>query len=76
MIVMNQKLMELIVRVETWPAEAQEEWVRLGLEIEAEHSSEPYPPSREELAAIDEGDLGGVATEAEVTEAFARFRRG
>ncbi len=73
---MNHKLKDLIRRVETWPEEAQEELVRLGLELEAERSTNAYVPTAEELAAIDEADASGVATEAEVEAAFARLRRG
>jgi sugar phosphate isomerase/epimerase len=73
---MNHKLKELIRRVETWPEEAQEELVRLGLELEAERAAGAYVPTAEELAAIDDADASGVATEAEVESAFARFRRG
>lgn len=72
---MNHKLKDLIRRVETWPEEAQEELVRLGLELEAERSANAYVPTVEELAAIDEADASGIATHAEVEAAFARFRR-
>ena len=37
---------------------------------------EIYQASDDELKAIDEADGSGVATEQEVSEAFAEFRRG
>ena len=73
---MNQKLKELIRRVEAWPEEAQEELVRIGLEIEAEATLAPYRATPEEIAAIDEAERSGVASEAEVEAVFAKFRRG
>lgn len=72
---MNQKLKELIKRAETWPEEAQEELPRLGLEIDAERRGAVYQATADELAAIDEADRGGSASEAAVSAAFAKFRR-
>jgi hypothetical protein len=37
---------------------------------------EIYRASDDELKAIDEADKSGVATEREVSEVFAAFRRG
>ena len=73
---MNQKLKELVRRAETWPDEAQEELAQLGIEIEAERAGAVYHPTPAELAAIDEADASGVASETEVAAAFAKFRRG
>ena len=73
---MNQKLKELVRRAETWPDEAQEELAQLGIEIEAERAGAVYHPTPAELAAIDEADASGIASEAEVAAAFAKFRRG
>ncbi|MCR4281798.1 MAG: hypothetical protein NUV72_02035 [Bauldia sp.] len=72
---MNQKLRELISRAEKWPEDAQEELARLGLEIEAERTGAAYRATPEELAAIDQAERSGVASEAEVAAAFAKFRR-
>jgi hypothetical protein len=71
---MNHKLKEILERVESWPAEAQAELVEVALEIEA-GATGAYQPTAEELAAIDEADRSGVATETEVAEAFARYRK-
>jgi len=73
---MNQKLKELVRRVEMWPDEAQEELAQLGLEIEAERVGAAYHATPAELAAIDEADRSGIATEAEVATTLAKFRRG
>ena len=75
---MTNALKELMRRAENWPRDAQDRLVEIGLEIEAERGG-VYHPTPEELEAIDEGlaqlDRGQIATEQEVEEAFARFRR-
>ncbi len=50
---MTPKLEELFERAGSWPAAAQEDLVRAGLEIEAEQEG-PYRATAEELRAIDE----------------------
>jgi len=71
---MNKKLQELMIRAETWPEAAQEELAQLGLEIEAGQAG-AYEASPEELETIDEADRSGIASEADVKAAFAKFRR-
>jgi hypothetical protein len=75
---MIKKLKDLVQRAEHWPEQAQEELAQLGAEIEQDLRGGEYEASREELRAIDEaiGELerGEVATEAEVSAAFAKFR--
>lgn len=72
---MNHKLKQVLERVESWPAEAQEELAEVALEIEA-GTTGLYRATAEELAAIEEARRSGVATEAEVAEAFGRYRKG
>lgn len=72
---MSHKLKELMKRAETWPEEAQDELVQVGLEIEAGQSG-VYYASPDELRAIDEADRDEVASEAEVKAAFEKFRPG
>jgi hypothetical protein len=69
-------LKDVLERAGTWPAEAQRELAEIALEIEAAVQAEPYQASAEELAAIDEAERSGVASEAEINAAFAAFRRG
>lgn len=72
-------LTDLLDRAATWPADAQEDLLEIGLEIEAAHKGS-YRSDTNELAAIDEGlaqlDRGEVASDSEVRKAFAAFRRG
>ena len=69
---------EVLDRVKTWPAERQEEAMRVLLEMEAGAAS-VYELSPEELADIEEGMAevrrGEFATDDEVAAMFARFRR-
>ena len=69
---------EVLDRVKTWPAERQEEAMRVLLEMEAGAAS-VYELSPEELADIEEGmaDVrrGEFATDDEVAAMFAPFRR-
>ena len=68
----------VLERVRTWPAERQEDAVRVLLEMEAE-GTEVYELSEEELADIEEGlkeiERGEVATDEQVAAMFNRARR-
>ena len=72
-----KKLQELLDRAKTWPAEAQDELVELGREIEGEVKGE-YHATSEELRGIDRGiraaDGKRFAPEAHVERALAKFR--
>lgn len=71
------KLQELLDRAKTWPAEAQDELVELGREIEGEVKGE-YHATLEELRGIDRGlraaDEGRFVPEAHIERALAKFR--
>jgi hypothetical protein len=73
-------LRNLLERAQTWPEEAQNELVAIASEIESELLGGEYLATQEELRSIDTAlasiDRGEVATDAEVAEAFAKFRRG
>ena len=75
---MKSSLRKLLERVETWPETAQDELVRAGLEIEAEQSGR-YRATALELQALDEAlaqvRRGEIASEQEIEDAFAKFRR-
>jgi len=75
---MNAELKEMFVRIARWPREDQEELAQIALEIETRRAG-PYPATREELKAIDEGlaavERGEIATQQEVEAALARYRR-
>ncbi len=68
---MTKKLLE---QVESWPQEDQEELAEYARDIEARRSG-VYHATPDELAAIDEAERSGVATEEEVEAAFRTFRR-
>lgn len=76
---MNRQLQELIERLGDWPEDAQNLLVEFGLEIEASRK-EGYVPSAGEKTAIENGladlEQGRIGPDAEVAEAFAKFRRG
>lgn len=69
------KLKEILRSAETWPESDQAELAGYAEEI-AQRLGGEYQPTEDELAAIDEADRSGVATEADVRAAFRAFRRG
>jgi uncharacterized protein YecE (DUF72 family) len=73
-------LKSLLERVQSWPQEAQDEFVALANEIESQLQGNDYVASREELQVIDEAiaslDRGEAASDREVEAAFAKFRAG
>ena len=74
----TQLLNKALEKAETWPAEAQDRLAELALDIDAGLKDVVYEPSADELAGIDRGlrdaGEGRFASEAEVEEAFVRFR--
>jgi predicted transcriptional regulator len=74
----TSKLTEILERVESWPADAQNELAEFALELDAGLNDGEYQPTPEELAGIDRGLRaaadGRFATEQEVEAAFAKFR--
>ena len=72
-------LTEVLERVETWPADAQDQLAEIVLEIEAAFKDGVYEPTPEELAGIDRGlraaKEGRFATDKQVEATFAKFRR-
>lgn len=73
-------LRDLLHRAQSWPEEAQNELIAVASEIENELIGGEYSATQEELKIIDAAiaavDRGEIATEAEVSAAFAKFRRG
>lgn len=65
---------KLLEQVETWPLEDQEELAEYAREIAARRAG-VYRATAEELAAIDEAERSGIATDEEVEAAFRTFRR-
>lgn len=61
-------------QVESWPPEDQEELAEYVRAIQARRTG-LYQATPEELAAIDEAERSGVATDDEVEAAFRTFRR-
>jgi predicted transcriptional regulator len=76
----TKSLADVLERVESWPAEAQNELAQIALDIDAGLSDELYEPTDEELAGIDRGiraaEEGRFATEEQVEAVFAKFRVG
>ena len=68
-------LQEVLQRVETWPEEVQEDLAQIAREIDAQLAGRAYHATPEELAALDEADRSGLASEEEVEAAFKSFRR-
>ena len=69
-------LEEVLRRVETWPEEAQEDLAQIAREIDAHLAGRAYRATPEELAALDEAERSGVASDEEVEAALRSFRRG
>ncbi|HML15138.1 MAG TPA: hypothetical protein VK456_17660 [Xanthobacteraceae bacterium] len=69
-------LEEVLQRVETWPKEAQEDLAQIAREIDAHLAGRAYHATPEELAALDEAERSGVASDEEVEAALRSFRRG
>ena len=63
----------LLEQVQSWPEEDQEELAAYAREIEARRTG-VYHATMEELAAIDDAERSGIATEEEVEAAFRTFR--
>jgi hypothetical protein len=71
---MSPAAKQLLEKVASWPAEDQEELLEHARDIEARRTG-VYHATPEELAAIDEAEQSGVATDDEVEAAFRSFRR-
>ena len=74
----TSKLTEVLERVESWPADVQDELAEFALELDAGLKDGEYQPTPEELAGIDRGlraaTEGRFASDQEVEAAFAKFR--
>ena len=68
-------LQDVLRRVETWPKEAQEDLAQIAREIDAQLAGRAYSATPEELAALDEAERSGLASEEEVEAALKSFRR-
>ncbi len=75
----TRQLAEVLERIETWPAQAQDELAEIARDIDASLSGGEYEPSQAELAGIDRGlqaaAEGRFATEAEVEAVLAKLCR-
>jgi predicted transcriptional regulator len=74
----TKQLAEVLERVETWPAHAQDELAEIARDIEENLSNGDYEPSEAELAGIDRGlkaaAEGRFATDQQVEAALAKLR--
>jgi predicted transcriptional regulator len=77
-IMKTSKLTEVLERVESWPADVQDELAEFALELDAGLKDGEYQPTPEELAGIDRGlraaAEGRFATDSQVEAVFAKFR--
>ena|SRR5579862_2198550 len=78
---MKTKLLsQALERIESWPADAQDQLAEIALDIDAGLKDVVYEPTEAEIEGIDRGlrDAieGRFATDAEVEATFAKFRRG
>ncbi len=75
----TKMLTKVLERVESWPAQAQDELAQIALDIEAGLKGGAYEPTPEELAGIDRGlraaAEGRFATDEQVEAALAKLRR-
>jgi len=71
----REQVKAVLDRVLTWPRERQEELAEIALEIETEFGSQVYHATPDELRALDEAELSGIASEEEAEAAFRAFRR-
>jgi predicted transcriptional regulator len=76
----TKQLAEILERIESWPAHAQDELAEIARDIEAGLKGDVYTTTPKELEGIDRGlrdaAEGRFATEEEVEAVFAKFRRG
>jgi hypothetical protein len=68
-----EALKDVLTRAQGWPEVDQAELIEVAQEIEARHAG-AYRATDEELAAIDEAEHSGVASDKEVEAAFRKFR--
>lgn len=71
---MIAKLRDMLARAERWPDADQIELAECAAEIEDRRAA-TYRATQEELAAIDDAQQSGVASDLEVEAAFKTFRR-
>jgi hypothetical protein len=71
----KDQIRAVLDRVATRRGDRQQELAELALEIEAELACVKYDATADELIAIDEGIAGLAASDEEVREAFAMFRK-
>ena len=71
---MSERQIEVLLEnVRSWPEQDQAELLEAARDIEARRSG-VYRATQDELAAIDDADRSGIATEQEVEAAFRTFR--
>jgi len=74
----TKQLTEVLERVESWPAHAQDELAEIAREIDESLTSGDYEPNEAELAGIDRGlkaaAEGRFATQEQVDAALAKLR--
>jgi hypothetical protein len=74
----TKQLTEVLERIETWPAQAQDELAEIARDIGASLGGGAYGLSEAELAGIDRGLQaaadGRFATDEQVSAALAKLR--
>jgi predicted transcriptional regulator len=74
----TKQLAEVLRRIESWPAHAQDELAEIARDIDESLSKGDYEPTEAELAGIDRGlraaAEGRFATDAQIETALAKLR--
>ena len=74
----TKQLSEVLERIESWPAHAQDELAEIARDIEDSLKRGDYEPTAAELAGIDRGlkaaAEGRFATDEQVEAALAKLR--
>ncbi|MDQ2078900.1 hypothetical protein RA307_01790 [Xanthobacteraceae bacterium Astr-EGSB] len=75
----SKSLADVLQRVETWPAAAQDELAGIARDIDVRLAQGDYAPNPAEIAGIERGlrdaDAGRVATDVAIEALLARLRR-
>jgi predicted transcriptional regulator len=74
----TRQLAEVLERVESWPAHAQDELAEIARDLEESLSKGEYEPSEAEVAGIDRGLRAAAesrfATDQQIEAALAKLR--
>lgn len=74
----TEKLTQALARIDSWPADVQDELAEFALQLDAALNNGDYQPTPEELVGIARGlraaAEGRFASEQDVETVFAKFQ--